>query len=201
MQYFEKIAKADLFIFLDDVQFSNNNFQHYNYIDGNCVEGKVKLKLPVQYHFGDLIKDISIKNTDWFARHINIIRQVYRGAPFCEEVVNFLVKTGVGAMHNMSDISCKIIKDAIARFGINTPIIKASELNVSGKKQERVINLCKAVGATTYLSGNGASAYQSEQAFNGAGLNLVYNHGSQDFNNFSFVDRVAKYGFGGVKLQ
>lgn len=190
MQFFDKIANADTFVFMDDVQFSNNNYQHYNYITGNR-----KIKLPLTYHFGDPINKVEISGNEWADSHIKMIRSAYAGYPFCDAVVDFL--NGIYSKQHcgLSDISCDIIESAMERFGIHTKVVMASDIKAVGKKQDRVIDICKKLGATVYLSGKGASVYQSDKDFSDNGIRLEYMKDNPDFDNLSFVDYVAKNGF------
>ena len=56
----------------------------------------------------------------------------------------------------------------------NVRFTLASELAVSGTETELLINICKAIGADTYLSGFGGKKYMDEDAFEKEGINLEY---------------------------
>ena len=43
-----------------------------------------------------------------------------------------------------------------------------------GQGSNLVLNLCREVGATRYISGVGARSYLSEEAFQAAGVEIVY---------------------------
>ena len=64
-------------------------------------------------------------------------------------------------------------------LGIKARRAIASQLNVSGKADDLVINICEAVGADVYLSGQGARAYQDEKKFQDHGIELRY----QEYSN------------------
>ena len=44
--FFQKAAQADTFVFLDNVQYSNNNWQDYNTI--KTPQGTMRLRVPVE---------------------------------------------------------------------------------------------------------------------------------------------------------
>ena len=50
-------------------------------------------------------------------------------------------------------------------LGIKTKIVIESDLNVDGTSTERLVNVCKAVGADTYLSGISGRDYLDEKLF------------------------------------
>ena len=55
--------------------------------------------------------------------------------------------------------------------------IIASDLqNIDGVGSDRNLSICKALNASSYLSGNGAKAYNDEDSFSQAGIRLVYNN-------------------------
>jgi WbqC-like protein family len=60
-------------------------------------------------------------------------------------------------------------------LGITTPIVRASSFELRGHKSERLVALCRTVGASTYLSGDGGSrAYLDVAAFERAGLRVAW---------------------------
>jgi hypothetical protein len=67
-----------------------------------------------------------------------------------------------------------ITAELCAAFMIRTPCVKSSALGVAGRKAELVLNLCRAVGATTYLSGPLGRDYLNPADFAAAGINLVF---------------------------
>jgi hypothetical protein len=63
-------------------------------------------------------------------------------------------------------------------FNIDTPLVMASSLGVSGKKSELILEQCKAVGANVQLSGIGGRDYIDIKRFEAEGLKVVF----QDFD-------------------
>jgi hypothetical protein len=57
---------------------------------------------------------------------------------------------------------------------IKTPARIASEMNVACVKTERNVDICKALGADVYLSGQGAKNYIEEDLFACAGIKLSF---------------------------
>jgi hypothetical protein len=74
--YFYKIAQADIFVFLDDVQFSNQGMQNYHYI--KTPQGPFRRKIPVKKTFGENINQVLINNDlDWRKKHLKTIEVNY----------------------------------------------------------------------------------------------------------------------------
>jgi hypothetical protein len=55
-----------------------------------------------------------------------------------------------------------------------TQFLRSSQLNVSGIKTDRLIQILKIVGATHYISGPSARDYIETEKFDAAGISLEY---------------------------
>jgi hypothetical protein len=74
--YFDKIDKADIFIFLDDVQFKKNEWQNRNKI--RTAQGWQWLTVPILHEFGQKIADVHIDNKrKWRHTHLRSIQLNY----------------------------------------------------------------------------------------------------------------------------
>src|SRR5207302_5906181 len=63
----------------------------------------------------------------------------------------------------------------VARLlGLRAELVKSSTLGVELTKADRLIEICRRLGADTYLSGHGAKKYQDEAQFHAQGLRLFY---------------------------
>ena len=67
--YFYKIYESDIFVFLDDVQFSNQGLHNYHFI--KTQNGAVRIRIPVIQTLGDKISEVKIKyESDWRKKHL-----------------------------------------------------------------------------------------------------------------------------------
>ena len=67
--YFYKIVKSDIFVFLDNVQYTKNSFINRNKI--KTSQGEMWLTVPVSFSFGQLIRKVRINNlVDWQKKHL-----------------------------------------------------------------------------------------------------------------------------------
>ena len=64
------------------------------------------------------------------------------------------------------------IKFCRKHLNINTPMIYSSDLNVVGNKSELLVDICKEVGAKTYLSGRGGLDYLDTELFAGIDIKV-----------------------------
>ncbi|MBV5342181.1 WbqC family protein, partial [bacterium] len=138
-------------------------------------QGSLRLKIPVEQHIGDLIMNVKTKDfLGWKEKHIKTIEANYKKSAFFSTVFDDYVQLIDREYANLSEMNTTIINFILAKFGVETKIIKSSELNISSIKEEKVMDICNALHATTYYSGTGAKAYQSENDFNNRGLQLKY---------------------------
>jgi hypothetical protein len=59
-------------------------------------------------------------------------------------------------------------------LGISTPLTWSMDYRLAPGKTERLVDLCRQVGANVYLSGPTAQQYLREELFREAGLKLLY---------------------------
>ncbi len=180
--YFDKMAKSDRFILLDEVQMEKGSFMYRNRII-NCQGKIVYLTISGDKH-GYLEKkyrDIeSTNDNECLKKQKNEIIQAYKESNFFDEIWNhlgILFETEETTICNYCIRSIFAIKDLL---GIDTKIFLQSDLHYdeTQKKNNLVLDLCKAIGANEYLSGNGARKYTDEASYLSAGITLRY----QDFH-------------------
>ena len=179
--YFHRIAASDMHIVLDHVQFEKNSFVNRNKV--RTPDGWCWLTVPVQTagRFGRLaINELRIDNTvHWREKHWRTIEQNYVRSPYFTEHATFFEQVYRREWECLADLCREVTGYLLAAFGIRTPLRYSSDLAVAGCKHELVLNLCRAAGATTYLSGALGRDYLDEHAFREAGIEVVY----QDYHH------------------
>lgn len=171
--FFYKMYKSDLFIYLDDAQFSNEAAHNFNKI--KTAQGILRLKFPVEMKFGDPINQVRPKDElRWKEKHLKTIEMNYKKARFFSELFPAIKDVYLSEYTNVSELNISINTFIAENFGIRPKLYRSSELNIFSKREDRVIDLSLAVGGTSYISGNGARIYQDEMHFLEKGLNLEY---------------------------
>ena len=174
--YFYKIARSEVFVFLDNVQYGKNNIINRNKI--KTAQGAAWLTVGVlsKGRLGQLIKDVDINNdTSWRRTHEKSISQNYSKAPYFKKYKDFFEDIYYKQWEKLVHLNEALIKLNCDLLGIrDVKFIRASELSISGQSTELLINICKAIGADTYLSGFGGKKYMDEKAFEQASISLSY---------------------------
>ncbi|HET7776233.1 MAG TPA: WbqC family protein, partial [Azospira sp.] len=108
------------------------------------------------------------------------LRHAYRDSPHLERYAPALRAIFDSRPEFLLDLDLALLDFLREAFVIRTPMIRSSQLNVGGAKSELILNLCRAVGADTYLAGMGGSrAYLDRAAFAKAGVAIAW----QDFHH------------------
>lgn len=158
LRYIDKVARCDVFIVLDNIQYNKNGWQNRNKI--KTTSGSTLLTVPVHAPLGSALDEVRIDNTArWARKHWATIRQNYARAPYFEDHEPFLTEVFDRDWQWLTEINRVMLEYFAATLGISTRVVYASELNVPGEATERLVNLLQAVGAGEYFSG----AYALEQ--------------------------------------
>lgn len=170
--FFLKVACSDVLVFLDDVQYSKRGMHDFNYI--KTPQGKYKLKVPVSCSYTSKINEVELAQPEWYEKHLKTLEMSYKRAPYFNEVQSILKELLPFGYKNLSDLNISVNKAFIERAFPGKKFIVSSELGISSTKEARIIDICKAVDADTYMSGTGAMAYQNEEDFAKEGIELKY---------------------------
>jgi hypothetical protein len=170
--FFDKADQCDVFVYLDCVQFQKNGMQNRNQI--LTAQGPRWLTVPVRASLERTIRETPIADRHWPKKHIRTIEQEYRRAPYSASFDDSLRVLIDRDWPSLADLNIAVTDWFFERLGIRCRRLCASELSVSGTKDDLVIAICRAVGATAYLSGTGAKIYQTSEKFAEYGIALRY---------------------------
>ncbi len=185
-----KMAHSDVFVYLDDAQYSNEADHNVNRI--KTPQGELKLKVPVEQHLGDLICNVRTRDElGWKEKHLKTLKMNYAKAQYFNVIYPRFEEVIVSHTGSIAELNMAINRYICEGFGIRTRIIKSSDMNIKTAREERVIDICLAVGGTEYLSGNGARVYQTESHFTDRGLKLTY----LDYKPIEYKQLWPKVGF------
>jgi len=178
--YFHKIFSSDAFVFLDDVQYKKREYQNRNRI--RAKDRWIWLTVPVTADRNPypVFSDVYVDNSqDWARSHWKSLYLNYAKAPYFERYSGFFEGLYRKEWRRLLDLNIEIVSYLNSVLGIEKPVRLSSELDIKTQKTERILDICEALGADTYLSGGGGRDYLDEEKFRKAGIRLVY----QDFEH------------------
>jgi len=175
--YFDLIRRADVFVFYDDVQYDKHGWRNRNRV--KTPRGSQWLTIPVSSRgatHGLLIKDVQMHpETGWPRQHFETLRRLYEDAPHFDRFLPWLRKAYADPPPLLADFTIATTIDIAGMLGItSTRFIRSSSLGIGGRRTERLVAICRALGATEYLSGPSARDYIQPETFAAAGIDLQY---------------------------
>lgn len=165
-------------MFYDDVQYDKHGWRNRNRIKtpsgGQWLTIPVLTKGVVQKHIP--INQIRINpNQDWAKKHLKSLRQNYARAPYFDRYAPMLEEFYTHSPTWLADFTIDLTIALARQLGItHTEFLRASSLNISGSKTDRLVEILKRVGATHYISGPSAKDYLEEEKLVAAGISLEY---------------------------
>lgn len=181
--FFDKIMRSDVFVILDNVQFSKKGGTWTNRVRVLMNGQENWLTVPVvrNFHGTKLINEMLINDSfNWREKMIKSIRQNYVKATFFSETMPLVDNLINHSTENLAEYNIKAIYSLAKHIGLSTShFVLGSSLDTTGSSNELLISITKRVGGGTYMSGGGASAYQDEQKFIDSGLGFC----QQDFRH------------------
>lgn len=193
--YLHRMAKVDLFVLLDHVQFERRNYQNRASIRMNGEERWLTVPV-VQRSQKERIDEKLVDNRElgaraWPANHFRTLRHAYARAGFFGAYAPALQAIYERPWERLVDLNLATLEMLREAFGIRTPIVRSSTLAAGGAKADLILNLCRAAGADTLLAGMGGSrGYLDVEAFARAGVRVAWHefehpvypqHGAQPF--------------------
>ena len=172
--YFDKIERSDIFVFLDNVQFKKNEWQNRNRI--KTIEGWQWLSVPVIHKFMQKIYEVEINNTVWWGKkHLNALVTNYSKAPFFKDHNEFFEQAYSQEWNHLVDINIHMIEYLVKALGISEEkLVKASKYESREEPTERLVDICKHLGADVYLSGKDGAKYMNLDEFSKEGIKVIF---------------------------
>jgi hypothetical protein len=212
--WFDIFDQSDQMVLLDTVQFEKQSWQQRNRI--RTSDGLLMISVPVLTRGRSLqgVRDVEIANPLFATKFLRTIAANYAKAPFFGPVFEQLsdVVPPLVAKGRLADLNEGLIALLAEWLDVTTPVIRASELEVSGSRGEYVASLCEHIGATHYLSTAGAAEYleQDVQHFVQRGISVWlhrYEHPTYDqlhepfISHASALDLVMMHGGGSAEIM
>jgi WbqC-like protein family len=173
--YFDLINLVDEFILYDDRQYTRRDWRNRNRI--KTPQGSQWLTIPVvvKGRYDQRIDETRISDPGWADRHWKTLVHNYASAPHFDDYRDTLESLYRTTTNPRLSVVNRTFLEAISEIlGIRTRLSWSTDYGVEGLKTKRLINLCRAAGATSYLSGPSAREYMEEGLFEEAGIALEY---------------------------
>ena len=209
--YFDKIARADVFVVLDDAQFPKKGGTWTNRVQLLSNGKPLWATVPVRRdHSGVLpINEVRINDDEpWREKLLRTLQASYARAPHFKEVFAFVQPLVLNPTGLLAELNLHAIRAVCERLGLETSkLVLASPWGFASTATDRLIEIVRRVGGSAYLCGGGAGGYQEDEKFAAAGVRLAYQSfqhptypqfGDTFTPGLSIVDALMHCGFDGT---
>lgn len=174
--YFQLIAASDVFVLHDDVQYIKGGWVNRNRI---LLDGTDRMiTFPVQKDAFDLPINARHYVEDKQARKdiVNLVRQGYAKAPCYREVFPLIQELLMFEDRNVARFNENLIRRICDHIGIHTRIITSSGMDKDDSLagEQRVLEICKRLGATDYTNPIGGTELYHPHTFQQHGITLRF---------------------------
>jgi len=176
--FFDMLDRSDVFVYHNDLQY-DKSWRNRNRIRVPSETGWQWLSVPVKRDFGTstLLVDVRISyERPWHKKHWALIREHYHNAPhfreFCEPYKNILLDQ---TWERLVDLNAAIVEVAVDQLGLNCNIVSSDSLHLGGAvKNERIVKICKAVGANIWLANSACRSYVVDEVYKRENIKVEY---------------------------
>ena len=190
--FFDKLARADVFVLLDDVQFPRTSKGTWINRVKLLVAGKAAwVTVPIVRSQGSAreVREVRIDDSQpWRKKLLRTIELNYRRASHFEKVFPLTEELVTRPTDELAAFNEANVRRIAGLLGLDTgKLVRSSEIDTEARGTDLLVELTRAVGGSAYLSGGLApEAYQDDARFTAAGVELVY----QDFRHPTYPQPV-----------
>ena len=177
--YFDLLAHADTVVLFDSVQSTKNDWRNRNMI--KCHDGKAWLTIPVRHSNELRIRDVKIATQGWHLKHLRTIRQSYARAPFAAELLPEIERwyTQAGHLDSLSAVNRIFLFNICHCLGIECRFVEVQDILADEdhdrlEPSARLVEICRRIGTSAYLSGPAARNYLDAAQFDSAGIGVEW---------------------------
>lgn len=178
--YFDKIRRADVFVFLDDVQYPRSGSGGMGSWTNRvriAINGQAQwIRCPVRRApLETPIRDVVIDDDQpWRDKLVRTLDVTYRRAPGYAATAAWLSALITAPCTSLADFNIAAVQEIARRLGLESRFVRQSQIACAGAGTELLISITRAMGCDAYLAGGGAGGYQQDALIAEAGIGLVY---------------------------
>ena len=204
--YFNLIYNSNIFVYLNDAQYSKGSWHNRNFIIVN--NSKYALSVPTKKSsLSTTIMDKLIDNSaDWQKKHAKIIMQAYSNHPFIDDLAQLVEFFEKLKLQYLSELNIELIKFISKKLNLKIIFFNSNDFGLTVKRTTKIIQILNRINATEYLSPEGSKKYLKEDGFEElTKIKLLFNNyrsaeykqkGQKKFiENLSIIDVIANLGW------
>jgi len=188
--YWQLLNGVDTFVMFDDVNYINRGWINRNriLIDGQPKYFNVQMRGASQ---NQLINEVALTNDVQAAeKQVRAIELAYKKAPYFTDCFPMIAECMRFQGENLSDFVCHSIRETAKYLGINTTLLLSSEIEKDNslRGQDKILDICKRLGATEYWNPIGGTELYDKALFSENGMVLHFLKANGDIKYKQFKD-------------
>ena len=190
--FFHKMMCANLYVYLDHVQYRKNYFQNRNKIVKN--QGKVGwATMPVEKR-GSSESIMSKKLVHGHSKKfISLIHSSYINERYFDKYFDKLTFILEKEHRYLVDLNLELIDFFREALNITTPTVRSSALNITSSKSKMILDICENLDATDYIAGPLGLDYLDKDSFKDRNIKLlVHNYVSPVYQDIYSISDNSK---------
>ena len=174
--YFDFINMVDDFVLFDDAQYTKRDWRNRNRIKTRHGPQWLTIPVSVSGKRRQKIQDTEIDDRSWARRHWKTLCQHYAGAKHFGHFKASLQELYLGCEDTrLSEINYRFITAVNTILSINTRLWWSRDFpSTAANPSERLLAICRALGAGEYLSGPSARDYLDVALFEREGVKVTW---------------------------
>ena len=187
LHYLHRMLVADIFVIFDTVQYNPRHEE--NRAKLKTPNGTQWLTIPMRRVSRDqLIQDTQLDNNqDWQSKATRTIEMLYRKTPFYQTYAPEILDILGQSYNTLPQLDWASWKPALDQLEITCRFVFASDLAVTGKGSQLLLDICTHLGADVYLSGAFGKEYLDLAEFESQGVHV-------DFHSYSYPTYPQRFG-------
>lgn len=161
------VRDADTLVYLDDVQFTRRDWRNRNVIAGGREAKWMTIPLKNSGNYHSLIHEMTVSDQRWWESHLSLLEHTYRSQKFFSSFLTEIksVYQNLDGIDSLASINRRLNEWIFSALEITTSVRDSQEFPSKLKKSERLVEICKFIGADEYVSGPAAKTYLDETLF------------------------------------
>lgn len=164
-----------MYVRYDDVKYSKGSFT--NRVQIRTSSGKTWITVPIVGSTSRAIGEINLIDVEKTATRIRSqVLENYRSARYLDDALSIIDETFATEPSTLSDLAFQSTLSILDYLGLSNQIkiVNSAALNLEGRSSDRVLDICKTVGASTYSSAMGGLKYLDHPKFESNGVEIRY---------------------------
>ncbi len=194
--FFDKMTRVDRFVLLDNVQFKKRYFENRNRI--RTAQGYRWITAPVKSksRFTQRIDEVELEQDPrWKRKYWLAIHHAYSRAPAFRRYAERFERTLERDWTRLVELNVAFLQEIRTILELATPLELASTVvGAGGSGSQLILSICRALGASRYISGPDGARYLDRDSFTRHGIEVefhAYRHPEYTQLHLPFIPQLS----------